>query len=164
MDRLAAALGLDPLELRLLNALEPGDPLPTGQVLDGPAPGASCSRSSARSRCRPRAPADPRALPGGAANVTRGEGVRRGIGYALGVKNVGFSEGFDDYSTATVRVARPRRARASRCTRPPRRSGRGSYLLGQIARSELGLADVVLLDADTSSAPAARRRRRVRAG
>ena len=28
----------------------------------------------------------------------------RGIGYAVTYKNVGFSEGFDDYSTARVRL------------------------------------------------------------
>ena len=44
-------------------------------------------------------------LPGGVANVTRGEGVVRGVGYAVGFKNVGFSEGFDDYSTARVKLS-----------------------------------------------------------
>ena len=39
MDKLAAALGIDPVELRLLNALAPGDTLPTGQVVDGLAAG-----------------------------------------------------------------------------------------------------------------------------
>jgi CO/xanthine dehydrogenase Mo-binding subunit len=34
MDRIARAVGLDPLEIRLLNVLEAGDELPTGQVLD----------------------------------------------------------------------------------------------------------------------------------
>ena len=38
MDKLAAALGLDPVELRLRNALTTGSALPTGQVVDGPAP------------------------------------------------------------------------------------------------------------------------------
>src|SRR5581483_7513573 len=38
MDRLAAALGIDPVELRLLNALAPGDTLPTGQRIDGSLP------------------------------------------------------------------------------------------------------------------------------
>ncbi len=45
-----------------------------------------------------------RALPGGLSNTTHGEGVVRGVGYAVGIKNVGFSEGFDDYSTARVRL------------------------------------------------------------
>lgn len=34
MDRVARALGLDPLEIRLRTVVEPGDRLPTGQVLD----------------------------------------------------------------------------------------------------------------------------------
>ena len=59
MDKLAAALGIDPVELRLLNALEPGDILPTGQAITGSMPVAEvhpCAprRSSrpSRSRCR----------------------------------------------------------------------------------------------------------------
>jgi CO/xanthine dehydrogenase Mo-binding subunit len=38
MDRLAAELGIDPVELRLLNALEPGGRLATGQVIAGSLP------------------------------------------------------------------------------------------------------------------------------
>jgi len=38
MDRLAAALDMDPVELRLRNALETGDTLVTGQVVTGTAP------------------------------------------------------------------------------------------------------------------------------
>jgi CO/xanthine dehydrogenase Mo-binding subunit len=34
MDRLARKVGLDPFEIRWKNALEPGDRLPTGQVMD----------------------------------------------------------------------------------------------------------------------------------
>ena len=38
MDRLAAALGMDPVELRVRNAAETGTVLPTGQVIRGAAP------------------------------------------------------------------------------------------------------------------------------
>jgi len=38
MDKLAAALGIDPVELRLRNVLKSGDSLITGQVLRGTAP------------------------------------------------------------------------------------------------------------------------------
>ena len=38
MDKLAAALDIDPVELRLLNALKPGDALPTGQTIRGSLP------------------------------------------------------------------------------------------------------------------------------
>src|SRR5207342_3402911 len=47
MDKLAAALGLDPVELRLLNALAPGDVLPTGQRIGGSLPVAETIRAAA---------------------------------------------------------------------------------------------------------------------
>src|SRR5207245_5504801 len=43
-------------------------------------------------------------LPGGAGNTTRGEGVRRGVGFAVGFKNICYSEGFDDFCAARVRL------------------------------------------------------------
>ena len=122
MDRLAEALGIDPVELRLLNALEPGDTLPTGQVHHRLAAGRR-GDPPRPPRCRsPSAeelPRDPIRLPGGAGNTTRGEGVRRGVGFAVGFKNICFSEGFDDYCAA--RVAAPRR----RERRGPLRRRRG---------------------------------------
>ena len=105
MDKLAAELGIDPIELRLLNALGPGDALPTGQVIDGLA--ARRRRSIRRAAAIPvpepeELPRDPIRLPGGAGNTTRGEGVRRGVGFAVGFKNVCYSEGFDDFCAARV--------------------------------------------------------------
>src|SRR5215212_10069791 len=47
MDKLAAALGIDPVELRLRNALAPGDVLPTGQRLTGSMPIAETIRAAA---------------------------------------------------------------------------------------------------------------------
>src|SRR5262245_10741225 len=44
MDKLASALGMDPVELRIRNALETGDRLITGQVIDGPVPVAELLR------------------------------------------------------------------------------------------------------------------------
>jgi CO/xanthine dehydrogenase Mo-binding subunit len=38
MDKLAAALGMDPVELRIKNAMSEGSKLPTGQVVHNPAP------------------------------------------------------------------------------------------------------------------------------
>src|SRR4029450_2457451 len=92
MDKLAQALALDPVELRLRNALAPGDRLPTGQRIEGSLPVAEVIRRAAElpvpePEALPRAPIR---LPGGAGNTTRGEGVRRGVGFAAGFKNVGF--------------------------------------------------------------------------
>src|SRR5437667_2972329 len=84
MDKLAAELGIDPVELRLLNALTPGDKLPTGQEITGALPVAEVIRRCADLEV-PEAeelPRDPIRLPGGSGNTTRGEGVRRGVGFA----------------------------------------------------------------------------------
>jgi CO/xanthine dehydrogenase Mo-binding subunit len=106
MDKLAAALGMDPVELRLRNALAPGDELPTGQKITGSLPVAEVIRRAAAIPVPEpeELPRDPIRLPGGAGNTTRGEGVRRGVGFALGFKNIGYSEGFDDYTAARVRL------------------------------------------------------------
>ncbi|MEO8505115.1 MAG: xanthine dehydrogenase family protein molybdopterin-binding subunit [Acidobacteriota bacterium] len=42
MDGIARAVGCDPFEIRLRNALEPGDRLPTGQVLDASTAARAC--------------------------------------------------------------------------------------------------------------------------
>jgi CO/xanthine dehydrogenase Mo-binding subunit len=90
MDKLAAALDLDPVELRLRNALAPGDVLPTGQRVTGALPVAEViRRAAALEPPEPEGlPRDPIRLPGGAGNTTRGEGVRRGSGFAVGFKNI----------------------------------------------------------------------------
>jgi len=157
MDRLAAALGMDPVELRIRNALETGDEVITGQAIDGPVPVAELLR---RVRAFP-VPSphqgegrgeglDLLSLPGGVSNTTHGEGVKRGIGYAAGFKNVGYSEGFDDYSTARVRLfvhdGKPRVEVHTAAAEV----GQGNVLVqAQIAGSALGVNDIVVLNADT---------------
>ncbi|MCP9943776.1 molybdopterin-dependent oxidoreductase [Streptomyces somaliensis] len=157
MDRLAGRLGLDPVEFRRLNAMEEGTVMPTGQRVDSPAPVAELLR---RVKARPLPPerrwetaggVDLRALPGGPANTTHGEGVVRGVGYAAGIKNVGFSEGFDDYSTARVRLeAAGGEAVATVHTAMAEVGQGGVTVQAQIARTELGVARVVVHPADTT--------------
>jgi xanthine dehydrogenase D subunit len=153
MDRLADALGLDPVELRIRNAMVEGSRLPTGQAVEGPTPVAELLERL-RAMPLPEEPADsPRdllGLPGGVGNTTHGESVRRGIGYGLGFKNIGFSEGFDDYSTARVRLSIVGSAPQVEVHTSAAEVGQGLITIeGQIARSELGVARVVVLPADT---------------
>src|SRR5437016_5781137 len=97
MDRLAAALDMDPVELRIRNAMETGSEMITGQVIDGPVPVAELLRRvkafpSPRGAEGPGAGGGMRdltAMPGGVSNTTHGEGVKRGVGYAVGFKNIG---------------------------------------------------------------------------
>jgi xanthine dehydrogenase D subunit len=152
MDKLAVELGIDPVELRMRNALRTGSRLVTGQVVEGPAPVAELLK---RVKRFPLPPAhgvglDLTQMPGGVSNTTHGEGVRRGVGYAVGFKNIGYSEGFNDYSTARVRMSivdgRPRVEVHTAAAEV----GQGLITVqAQIAATELGVSDVVVLNADT---------------
>ena len=146
MDKLAAALELDPVELRLRNAMVTGTSMPTGAPINCPAPVAELLASV---RDRPL-PAAGGGVPGGIANVTRGEGVVRGVGYAVGFKNVGFSEGFDDFSTARVRLSLAGGEPLVEVHTAAAEVGQGLVtVMGQIARTELGVENVLVLPADT---------------
>jgi len=105
MDKLARALGMDPVELRLKNVVRTGSVFPTGQVLTGTAPVAELLRRCAQIPLPPEPGRDQALLPGGSGNVTHGEGIRRGVGYALGFKNFAYSEGFDDSCEARVTLS-----------------------------------------------------------
>ncbi len=151
MDKLADALGIDPIELRLLNAIEPGDSLPTGQVLTGSLPVAEVIRAAAAIPVPEpeRLPRDPIRLPGGAGNTTRGDGVRRGVGFAVGFKNICFSEGFDDYCAARVQLHADGSA-VVHCAAAEVGQGVVGVIL-QVARAELGTEDVTLAPHTTST-------------
>ena len=151
MDLLAAELGMDPVELRLRNAIAPGDVLPTGQRITGSLPVAEVIRQAAALPVpEPEVtPRDPRRLPGGTGDTTRGEGVRRGIGFAVGIKNICFSEGFDDFCAARV-VLRADGGAVVHCAAAEVGQGVGSVLL-QVARTELATEDVTLAPHTTTT-------------
>ncbi len=151
MDKLADALGLDPVELRLRNALAPGDVLPTGQRIDGSLPVAEVIRRAAALPVPELEPLPREAirLPGGAGNTTRGEGVRRGVGFAVGFKNIAYSEGFDDYCAARVRLREDGSAEVH-CAAAEVGQGVTNVIL-QVARTELATDDVVLAPHTTAS-------------
>ncbi len=156
MDKLAAALGLDPVELRCRNGMELGCEAPTGQIVDSPAPVAELLRTVRDLPFPPKENQgsnghDLRALPGGVANTTHGEGVRRGVGYAVAYKNVGFSEGYDDYSTARVRLEIVGGEPTATVHTAAAEVGQGLVTIEQqICRTELGLQNVVGFPKDTS--------------
>jgi xanthine dehydrogenase D subunit len=153
MDKLAAALGMDPVDLRLRNAVAEGSTMPTGQVIDSPAPVAELLKLVRDKPMPPpvSSPVDLREMPGGVSNTTHGEGVVRGVGYGVGIKNVGFSEGFDDYSTARVRLEIIGGEPVASVHTAAAEVGQGLVTLqAQIARSELGVTRVTIQPADTA--------------
>jgi CO/xanthine dehydrogenase Mo-binding subunit len=154
MDKLAAALDIDPVELRLLNALKPGDTLPTGQLITGSLPVAEVIRRCAElaAPAPEELPREPVRLPGGTGNTTRGEGVQRGTGFAVGMKNICFSEGFDDYAAARVRLFSTATGALSAVVLcAAAEVGQGvTDVIAQVARQELGIDDVAVTTPSTT--------------
>ncbi|PJF39934.1 MAG: aldehyde oxidase [Chloroflexi bacterium] len=101
MNKLAEALGMDPVEVRMKNVLREGSlltvgtPLPKGVTI--PQVVEACAEESYWRRGdgawhlnRPPQPDNP--------------ALRRGIGFACGFKNVGFSFGFPEQNWATIEL------------------------------------------------------------
>lgn len=151
MDRLAARLGIDPVELRRRNALRPGSVLPTGQVIRGSAPVAEVIRRCAAVPLPPQpVERDPLTYPGGAGNVSRGERLRRGVGFAVGYKNIAYSGGFDDSAEARVKLFAGATGPIAEVHSAAAEVGQGVHtVLLQIARDELGIEHAILHPPDT---------------
>jgi xanthine dehydrogenase D subunit len=150
MDKLATALDMDPLELRRRNALATGDHLPTtGQLVETSLPVREVIDALEAMPLAVAEPAqDPLSLPGGFGLTTEPRHVRRGIGYAFSVKNLAFSEGFDDFAEARVTLS----AEGVEVESSAVEVGQGLVtVVGQIVRSVLANEDVVFVGVDTSA-------------
>lgn len=149
MDRLAAAISISPVEIRLRNAMRTGDKLITGQVVHSVAPVERCIRETdaipfpALLEDNP----DPLSIPGGSGRTAQRSHIRRGIGWGVAIKNLMYSESFDDYATARCTLSNGivslKFATAE--------VGQGFVTLTQqIARSVLGVDNVLLEPINTS--------------
>lgn len=150
MDKIAAAVGIDPVEVRLRNAMRTGDHLITGQEMVNVAPVERLLRETAALPL-PDEPVggndgDPMRLPGGAGRTADARHVVRGIGYAASMKNLMYSEGFDDFATARVRLADG----VAHVKFAGVEVGQGLVTIaGQIVRDVLGVEQVVIERVDT---------------
>ena len=101
MNKLAEALEMDPVELRMRNLLDEGmetvmgSPLPKGVSIDRVV--RECAEAAGwkdgeEGWVRPQKPAG------------SGKHLVQGVGFACGLKNVGFSYGAKDNSTATIEI------------------------------------------------------------
>jgi len=151
IDKLADACGIDPVDIRLRNAMRTGDLMITGQVMDSVAPVERCIRETAALPMPPEPDDDPLSRPGGSGLTADRRHIVRGVGWGVSIKNLMYSEGFDDHASA-------------RCTLQDGRVslkfataevGQGFVTLArQIATTLLGCDDVVLetMDTDIGSA------------
>ena len=148
MEKLAAAVGVSPVEIRLLNAMETGDRMITGQIMDSVAPVAQCIRET--DAIPMPAPlennADLRTIPGGTGLTAQPSNIRRGVGWGVSIKNLMYSEGFDDFSTARCRISNG----VVTIKFATSEVGQGFTMLAQqIARTVLGVDEVILDTIDT---------------
>jgi len=100
MNKLAEKLGMDPVEIRLKNALAEGklssvqSPLPgivnVSEVLESCAERSFWKKSNSGWEKKPSPAPD--------------NGLSRGVGFACGLKNIGFSAGYQENSWATVEI------------------------------------------------------------
>ncbi len=104
MNRLAEALGLDPVEMRARNVLTEGallsvgTPLPKGVTIGAVVE--ACARRSGWTQGKGGWQRPDRS----AWNSPQAGHLRRGIGFACSFKNVGFSYGAPEQSTATIEL------------------------------------------------------------
>lgn len=101
MNKLAEALGLDPVTIREINSVREGSiisvgtPLPKGvsmpEVIEAAARESFWTKTEQGWRAKPPQPNDNPA-------------IRRGFGFACGYKNIGYSFGFPEQNWATVEI------------------------------------------------------------
>jgi CO/xanthine dehydrogenase Mo-binding subunit len=148
VTRLAHALGLDPVDVRRKNLYKEGDLESTGKPLP-----AGVSVRQVFERCLEekavRFKSDGRSA--------AGSSLRRGVGMACGIKNVGYSFGFPEQATATVELeVTPAEIRGATVRVGAAEVGQGVHLiLRQIAAEtlELPFEAVRMITDDSSQAP-----------
>lgn len=148
VTRLAHALGLDPTNVRRKNLYKEGDLETTGHPLP---PGVSVREVF--ERCLE----EKEARFGASRRPEPQSSLRRGIGIACGIKNVGYSFGFPEQATATVELdVTPVEIRGATVRVGAAEVGQGAHLvLRQIAAEtlELPLEAVRMVTDDSSQAP-----------
>ena len=159
MDKLAAACGIDPFDIRLRNAMTTGDTLITGQPVLNVAPVEECLRATSAlplpdepvgGLLLPDGSQDAMKLPGGAGRTADAADVVRGIGWGASIKNLMYSEAFDDYATARCRLVDSPDGVHVHLKFATSEVGQGFVTLApQIARTVLGIDAVVIDPIDT---------------
>lgn len=94
MNKLAEKLGMDPVEFRLKNALKDGDPMGVGTPSPSPVTVIQCIEA-ARDKIQWKKETKEERI----ANH-----VKRGVGFAAGFKNVGFSFGYQENCWAKIEI------------------------------------------------------------
>lgn len=133
VTRLAHALGIDPIEMRRLNIYREGSIEPSQNRLP---PGVSAL--PVMERCVEEAKS--RLNYGGPRTQPPEPHLRRGVGIACGIKNIGYSFGYPEQSTAEVEIYGGKRIEHATVRIGAAEVGQGAHtILRQIAAEALGL-------------------------
>ncbi len=159
MDKLAAACELSPFDVRMRNAMVTGDLLITGQPVLNVAPVTQCLLETdalplpdepVGGVVSPDGTVDVMRLPGGAGRTADASDVVRGIGWGVSIKNLMYSEAFDDASHARCRLVDGPDGPTVHLKFATAEVGQGFVTLApQIARTVLGVDRVVIDTIDT---------------
>jgi CO/xanthine dehydrogenase Mo-binding subunit len=142
VNRLAERTGIDPIEIRRRNLYVEGNVEPTGNVLPAGVSAIPVFEAMAAELKQVAIPDAPH--------------LRRGIGYAAGIKNVGYSFGFPDKASATVELFGRGEIERAVVRVGAADVGQGSHLaMRQIAAGVLGVPHnaIELITDDSSEAP-----------
>jgi len=97
MNKLAEKLGMDPVEIRLKNALKDGDPMGMGTPSPSPVSVTKCIEV-ARDKFEWKNESDRQK------NDSNSSYLKRGYGFAAGFKNIGFSFGYQENCWAKIEL------------------------------------------------------------
>ncbi len=153
MNRLAETLGIDPVAIRMLNSVREGSSLSVGTPLP-----AGVSMPQVIERCARESYWTP---DGGswrrmAVKQPENPALRRGIGFACGFKNVGYSFGFPEQCWATVELYGGGKIEQVVVRHGAAEVGQGSHtVISQMAAEAVGVPFecVRLIAADTAETP-----------
>ena len=146
VTRLAHALGIDPIEMRRKNLYREGSVESTQQPLPAGVSVRECLEAAVAGAagCAPSQP------------PPHSPHLRRGVGFACGIKNVGYSFGYPEQATATVELIGGAMVEHAHVRVGAADVGQGAHLaLRQIAAEALGLPPdkITMITDDSSEAP-----------
>lgn len=160
MNKLADVLGIDPVEFRLRNALREGDTLGVGTPPPGPISVAQVIHAAAeragwqKTQAGWQRSADEGRKAKDESGGWRSVVVRRGIGFAAGFKNVGFSFGYQENCWARVELYGNGEIERAVVHHAGADVGQGAHtVMAQMAAEALGvpLDKVTLVASDTAT-------------